>query len=230
MRRKIRNMLIWLYSIPINYKIFPKEIAKKLPLRVNYNVHCFGLRKGCIEICCDTIYKGMIQIGLPQDATNHNDRIPSCLSFQSDEAKIIFYGQADFYESVAIRMYEEGILEIEDGFFSNSNASINVSKGVFIGKNAQLGWNVEIIDTDGHDIMDECGRKCNMDKKIMIGDDVWIGARASILKGAKIPDGSVVGYGSTISRQFEEPHVIIAGTPGKVVKTKIRWTREKTNH
>ena len=228
MKEKIRNLLIWIYSIPINYKIFPREVAKKLPLRVNYNVRCIGLRKGCIEIHSDSVYKGMIQIGLPQEVSSHDDKSPSCLYFETENGRMIFNGRADFYESIAIRIYEDGILEIGDGFMSNTNASINVSKGVTIGKNAQWGWNVEIIDTDGHDILDSDMKKCNPDNKIVIGDDVWLGAKSSLLKGAVIPNNSVVGYGSIISKQFDEPNVIIVGSPGKIVKHNISWSRDKT--
>lgn len=226
--KKIRNIVIWIYSIPINYKIFPREIARKLPLRVNTKVKCSGLYKGCIEIRSDYIYKGMIQIGLPMETYSHNDKTPSCLHFETNKGKIIFYGKADFYESVAIRIYEDGVLEIDDGFFCNSNASINVSKKVSIGKMAQWGWNVEIIDTDGHDILDESGNKINPDKEIFIGDNVWIGANSTVLKGAVIPDGCIVGYGSLVSKRFEKKNTIMAGVPAKVVKYDIHWRREKS--
>lgn len=225
---KIQNCLIWLYSVPINYRIFPKEIAKKLPLRVNTRVKCIGLFPGCIEIKSNCIYKGMIQIGVPMKTLSHDDRTPSCLYFKDNTGKIKFYGKADFFESISIRIYDNGILEIGEGFFSNCNASINVSKKVTIGKMAQWGWNVEIIDTDGHDILDENGNKTNADKEIVIGDNVWIGAKSAILKGAVIPDGCVVGYGSIVSKRFDEKNTIIAGVPAKVLKHNIQWRREKS--
>lgn len=228
LKNKIQNCIIWLYSIPINYKIFPKKIAKLLPLRVNTNVKCTGLYMGCIEIKSDQIYKGMIQIGLPMETYSHNDKSPSCLHFETDKGKIIFYGKADFYESIAIRIYEEGVLEIEEGFFCNCNASINVSKKVSIGKMAQWGWNVEIIDTDGHDVLDENGDKINPDKEIVIGNNVWIGAKSTVLKGAVIPDGCIVGYGSLVSKKFEKKNVIMAGVPAKVIKHDVQWRREKS--
>lgn len=226
---KIRDILIWLYSIPINYKIFPKEIAKKLPLRVHYRVKCVGLYKNCIEIHNENIYKGMIQIGLPKPADSHYDGNKSTLSFETDNSKIIFLGRADFLESVKLRVYEKGVLTIGDGFFSNSNVSINCSKAITIGSMAQLGWDVEMIDTDGHDILTLDGEKINPDKEIVIGDNVWIGARTSILKGTVIPNDCVIGYGSIVSKKLDEANAIYAGISAKKIKNGICWNREKTS-
>lgn len=227
MREKIRNLLIWIYSIPINYKVFPKEIARKLPLRISYKTKCKGLYRGCIEIKCNNIYKGMIQFGMPQGSFGMDMDAPSWLLMERG-ARIVFFGPADFSATASVRVFENGLLEIREGFFSNANASINVSKRVVIGANAQWGWNVEIIDTDGHDIKNAAGEKINPDEEIIIGDDVWIGAKASVLKGSVIPDGCIVGYGSIVSKKYTEPHVVMAGAPAKVIKKDIYWSREKS--
>ena len=89
MREKIRNLLIWIYSIPINYKVFPKEIARKLPLRISYKTKCKGLYRGCIEIKCNNIYKGMIQFGMPQGSFGMDMDAPSWLLMERG-ARIVF--------------------------------------------------------------------------------------------------------------------------------------------
>ncbi|MBQ5735054.1 MAG: acyltransferase [Lachnospiraceae bacterium] len=224
---KLKNAYIWLYSIRINKKIFAKDIAKKCPLRIMPGTKIKGLYKGCIEIDTDNIYKGMIQFGMEQGSFGKRAKKQSVLMFE-DNGKIVFTGRADFAATAEVTVYKDAVLRIDDGFFSNSNVVINVTKGVHIGKNAQIGWNVEIIDTDGHDICDMDGNKINYDKPVIIGDDVWIGARASILKGADIPDGCIIGYGSIVTKRFDEPHSIITGIPAKQIKNNITWRREKT--
>ena len=52
---------------------------------------------------------------------------------------------------------------------------------------------------------------------IEVGNDVWIGAKSTIMSGVKIGDGAVIGAGSTITKDVP-PYSIVAGNPGKVVK------------
>jgi acetyltransferase-like isoleucine patch superfamily enzyme len=55
--------------------------------------------------------------------------------------------------------------------------------------------------------------------EIIIGDDVWIGANAIILKDVKIGDGSIVAAGAVVTKGSYPPKSILAGNPAKVVKT-----------
>ena len=56
----------------------------------------------------------------------------------------------DFIADASIRIFDGAILEIGEGFFSNANVSMDVNKHIKIGKNALLGWDVQMIDSDGH--------------------------------------------------------------------------------
>lgn len=225
--QKMKNSYIWLYSRQINKKIFPKEIAKVIPLRIMPGTRIKGLYKGCIEIHSDNIYKGMIQFGMDQGSFGKCSNKKSVLMFEKG-AKLILGGRADFAATSEIRVYQNARLQIGEGFYSNCNVAINVTKGINIGNNTQFGWNVELTDTDGHDILDYGGNKLNWDKPINIGSNVWVGARVGIIKGATIPDNCVVGYRSLVNKSFEETNCIIAGTPAKVIKRDINWRTEKT--
>ena len=55
-------------------------------------------------------------------------------------------------------------------------------------------------------------------KPVLIGDDVWIGADAKILKGVAIGDRSIVGAGAIVTKSVP-PDVIVAGNPARVVKS-----------
>lgn len=54
-------------------------------------------------------------------------------------------------------------------------------------------------------------------KPVEIGNDVWIGANTTILRGVKIPDGVVVAANAVVSTP-PPPFAIVAGVPAKVVK------------
>ena len=54
-------------------------------------------------------------------------------------------------------------------------------------------------------------------KKVIIEDDVWIGARSVILPGIKIGTGSIIAVRSVVTKDVE-PLSIVAGVPAKLVK------------
>jgi acetyltransferase-like isoleucine patch superfamily enzyme len=107
-----------------------------------------------------------------------------------------------------------------------SGATIICVKSVNIGVKVLLGANVVIVDTDFHPI-DPQGRRHSDDiskigvAPVEIGDNVFIGTGAIILKGSKIGKDSIVAAGAIVTGIFDEG-VIIAGNPGKVIGSVYR--------
>lgn len=54
-------------------------------------------------------------------------------------------------------------------------------------------------------------------RRVTIGNDVWIGARAIVLDGATIGDGAIVAAGAVVSGEVP-PYAIVSGVPAKVVR------------
>jgi len=52
---------------------------------------------------------------------------------------------------------------------------------------------------------------------ITIGNDVWIGAKSTIMSGVKIGHGAVIGSGSVVAKDVP-PYAIVVGNPAKIVK------------
>ena len=52
---------------------------------------------------------------------------------------------------------------------------------------------------------------------IVVGDDVWIGSRATILSGIKIGQGSVIGASAVVTKDVP-PYSIVCGNPAHIVK------------
>jgi acetyltransferase-like isoleucine patch superfamily enzyme len=57
---------------------------------------------------------------------------------------------------------------------------------------------------------------------VRIGDHVWIGASAIVLKGVTIGDNSVVAAGALVTRDVA-PNTLVAGAPAKPVRTILGW-------
>ena len=59
---------------------------------------------------------------------------------------------------------------------------------------------------------------------IIVQNDVWIGAKSTIMSGIKISNGSIVGACSVVTKDVP-PYAIVAGNPAKVVK--YRFSEEQ---
>lgn len=68
---------------------------------------------------------------------------------------------------------------------------------------------------------------------IKIGNDVWVGERAIILKGVNLGEGCIVGAGSVVTGSFPA-HCLIAGNPAKIVRIlsneEVGEVRERSIH
>ena len=56
-----------------------------------------------------------------------------------------------------------------------------------------------------------------LERKLEIGNDVWIGCNTTILRGIRIGDGAVIGANSLVNKNVP-PYAIVAGTPAKIIK------------
>ncbi len=56
--------------------------------------------------------------------------------------------------------------------------------------------------------------------EITIGNDVWIGMRAIILRGVSIGDGAIVAAGAVVTKDVP-PYAIVGGTPAKVIRMRF---------
>lgn len=99
-----------------------------------------------------------------------------------------------------------------------NGAYIHAQDSITLGSNCVVASGVNIIDTNGHELY-SYNRTINRDKpeQIEIGDNVWIGLNAIILKGTTIGDNSVVGAGSVVKGNFPANSLIV-GNPAQVVK------------
>lgn len=126
-----------------------------------------------------------------------------------------------------VRIGEDCQVSIGDGVTCTENAYVSAAEhsSVSIGADCMLASAVQIRADDAHPIFDvRTGKRINMPSSIVIGNHVWIGAKATILGGTEVGDGSVVGFGSIAKGVFPN-NCIAAGTPARVVRKDVAWER-----
>lgn len=96
----------------------------------------------------------------------------------------------------------------------------------YIGEYCRLGGGLEVRGADGHTILDKDSKEIlNRPKStIKIGDHCWFGLNVKVQKDAVVPNGTVVGTMSIITKQFEKENTILVGSPAKVVRENVIWT------
>ncbi|WP_281637371.1 acyltransferase [Flavobacterium marginilacus] len=106
-------------------------------------------------------------------------------------------------------------------------AVTEVKTSIHVGEDCMFSNEIELRTGDSHAIIDvEKNIKINDAQNITIGNHVWIGARAIILKGVCIGDNSIIGTGSIVTKDIPSCSVS-AGVPSKLIKTNINWVRER---
>jgi acetyltransferase-like isoleucine patch superfamily enzyme len=103
--------------------------------------------------------------------------------------------------------------------YTNYGLDIICRNRVDIGQDCLIGPQVMIRDDDAHEVIGS-----PRSAPIIIGDRVWVGARAIILKGVTIGDGAIVASGAVVTKDVP-PRTVVAGTPAHVIREDVEYRR-----
>lgn len=125
--------------------------------------------------------------------------------------------KVQLYPNVII--WGDGNVEIEDGTKIGFNTIIYASKnaGVYIGHHTAIAANCYIIDANHSLSADRMINPADSVEKIIIGNNVWIGACCVCAKGSSLGDASVLGANSFLNSCVGEKKLAV-GSPAKVIK------------
>ena len=109
-----------------------------------------------------------------------------------------------------------GRIEIGDCVLLSPGSRISASDEIVLGDGVMLANGAYVTDSDWHGIYDRTQRDDQV-TPVRIGNNVWLGDHATVLKGVTIGDNSIVAARAVVASDVPA-NVIVAGIPATVVK------------
>ncbi|QPF73771.1 acyltransferase [Roseateles sp. DAIF2] len=166
-------------------------------------IEIFGEGQRLLNLLTPTHFKGQGRLRLASTAVFGVPRSPGSYGASYVEART-----------------PDSLIEIgPDTVFNNRCVLISEGAAIRFGARCLIGPELHVMDSNSHDLVLERRRQPDpRPAAVEIGDDVFIGSRVTILKGAKIGAGSVIAAGAVVPPGFEAPPLsIIAGNPAAVI-------------
>lgn len=135
------------------------------------------------------------------------------------DAQLVVNGGMTLYTGCRVIVDSGARLTLGSGY-ANTGLRISCFRDVTIGEEVAIAEDVLIRDSDSHEV---AGSARESTAPVHIGDHVWIGARATILKGVTIGDGAIVAACSVVTRDVPA-RALVAGVPATVKRTEVAWS------
>lgn len=190
-----------------------RKIEATINGKVNY------MYTNCILIGNNVAYESFSTNGIPYVMVARGGKFSIGKNFAMNNG--IKGNPIGCYECCTFFVDRDAVLTIGDNV-GISQAALVCHKSITIGDNVKIGGGVCIYDTDFHSL-DPIIRRSSEDLKnraeqpVVIGNDVFIGAKSIILKGVTIGNNSVIGAGSVVTKSVPA-NQIWAGNPAKFIR------------
>ena len=95
---------------------------------------------------------------------------------------------------------------------------ITIKDKLVIRDNTIIGGYVQIIDHNHSFTKDDLIKNQKAEiKRVLIGNDVWIGAGAKILCGVKVGTGAVIGSNAVVTKDVPA-YAVVGGVPARIIR------------
>jgi len=131
-------------------------------------------------------------------------------------------GPVNIYYGTDILVFKGASLTFKGQDDINQRVQIICMDNIIIGENVMISRDVVIRDNDGgHEILTEGYKKT---APVVIGNHVWIGQGAMIMKGVTIGDGAIIAADAWVVTNVK-PNTLVMGDPARTVQKNIEWRK-----
>jgi acetyltransferase-like isoleucine patch superfamily enzyme len=152
-------------------------------------------------------------LSLPDDAVIE----PGCVILVGERGRLTLGPRNTVYPNTTVRIDQGYMVTGREVSFGPGCQIYEPRAGLEIGDHCLIAGGVLICGVQhGFGRLDiPMRQQPQVHKKIVIGDDVWIGMGAILLPGVTIGGGAIIGAGAVVTRDVP-PHAIVKGVPGVV--------------
>ena len=227
-RFKLFYTVNWTKTLYFNFKKFPFDVAKKLPVFFYGSVHFQNL-EGEIVIN-GPISMGMIGFGQDFEARKRYKKLGEI----SLEGKLVLNGPVHFGKDVFLSVGPEAYCELGYMCTLGSDVKLVCRKKIIIGDWTGVGYESQIIDSNFHPMINsKTGELYPLLSPIILGSHNTLSNRVSIMPNTKTPDYCVIASNSVCGKDYTElgTYILIGGIPAKLIKTDYSrdWENEKVS-
>jgi len=147
-------------------------------------------------------------------------KMESRLAVEGNGSLTIESGHVTISYGTDILVFKGANLSFKGSSYLNQRVQIICMDNITIGNDVMISRDVVIRDNDGgHEILREGYKKT---APVIIGNHVWIGQGAMILKGVTIGDGAIISAGALVTTNVM-PKAIVMNDHAKTVQNNIEW-------
>lgn len=168
------------------------------------------------------VFNGEGNVLICEDGVN---LVNSSITFNGNDS-VVYLSQNRHNYILSVSANGENVFYMGKNNYMNGVLSIILSerKHCLIGDNCLLSFGIWIRNADPHLVYDcESNQRINPSKSIFIGDHVWVGQSAMILKGTKIDSGSIIGAMSLVAGKSIPSNESWGGNPCRQIAKNIFW-------
>lgn len=119
-----------------------------------------------------------------------------------------------------------------DNYFNNVfSAIVSERKNLIVGGGGVFSFGIWVRTADPHLIYSiDTKERLNKSRSVLIGDHVWLGQDALILKGSRVGSGSIVSAGCVLANKEVGSNTVYAGNPARMVKDRVFFSTESAHN
>lgn len=157
------------------------------------------------------------------------EAISSCVSISSNNSSVELSDNISIHNTnIVCRLGENQFCKIgKKTTMWGSVIDVDDVSSCIIGEDCMFSNSIVFRCSDGHAIFEK-GTKNIINRNtepLTIGNHCWVGQGVVFTKNARLPNNSIVGMNSLVTKKFTEEYTAIAGNPAKVVKNNVEWDR-----
>ena len=202
-------------TLYFNFKVFDLRTAIKLPVLLFGDIQLEGLHAGCVELRQAKL--GVVKIGggWHTETFGYSNRYKSFLRIKG---KLVLGSKILIQQGFVLSISNKAIVTIGDNVRINERVTIHSKESITLNCNCWISWNSQIFDSSFHYMVKQ-GKLAYRNVPVFLGRNVWVANSVTIMKGAYLPDHTVVASNSLVNKDFRTlgEHCLIGGVPTKFI-------------